>query len=396
MTFENRGALGAAVAAAAFALAMFFYDRARRRQLTTRLGELAMIGRAMATSSPARRAWKAALLGSALVLACVALARPQVEGERAVELRGLDLVVAMDVSKSMLVDDVGATADMTAKSLDVSRLARARELANAVIDRLDGDRIAPVVFAGGAAHFPLTEDHVVAEQFLGDLGPADLPAGSNLSEALRVARCLLRPDLYDDLKCSRIARRGHGGDPLKGESLDPPDARRGSGSAASDDITTVQRGKAIAIFTDGADPTPEALEEVATARELGIAVFFVGVGTAKGGDVHDVDSFNRRMPALKHDRDGKVVHSARDDAGMTKLAEAGGDPARYVVAGEVGEVDPTPVVEALKAVDRGVTTKQVVEKTDVYQPFLFAAFVLLLVDAAISTRRRRRYPEEAS
>ncbi len=394
MTFAHRELLGAAIAAAAFVAAMFFYDRARRRQLAGRLGELPVIGRVMATASPGRRAIKAMLVGLALVLACIALAQPQVAGMRTVESRGLDVVVALDVSKSMMVDDVGPTADMTAKRIETSRLARAREYASAAIDELDGDRIAPIVFAGAAAHFPVTDDHVVAEQFLAGLGPSDLPAGSNLAEALRVARCLLRPDLYDDLKCSRIARRGHGGDPLHGESLDPPGAKPERATPVEDDVMA-PRGKAIVILTDGADPTPEAIQEVAAARELGIAVFFVGFGTVAGGEVHDVDALNRRLPSLKHTRDGAIVRSARDDNALAQLAEVGGHEQRYIVAAERGEVDPSVLVAGLAGLERGASTRRIDDVRDVYQPFLFAAFVLLVIEAAISTRRRREYPEEA-
>jgi Ca-activated chloride channel family protein len=395
VTFAHREVLGAAVVAIAFVVAMYGYDRARRRQLSRRLGELPVIGRAMATASPGRRAAKAVMFGMAIVLACVALARPQVDGDRTIESRGLDAVVALDVSKSMMVDDVGQTRDMAAKRVDASRLGRAREYAVTTIDQLDGDRVAPIVFAGAASHFPLTEDHVVAEQFLSGLGPSDLPAGSNLAEALRVARCLLRPDLYDDLKCSRIARRGHGGDPLHGESLDPPGTKSGS-AAVDDEVTIAPRGKAIVVLSDGAEESDDVVREVATARELGIAVFFIGFGSTQGGDVHEVDGFNHRLPALKHTSDGAVVHVARDDNGMTALAEAGGDSSRYLIATERGELDVTPLVGALAALDRGIALKHVADKRDVYQPFLFAAFVLLLVEAAISTRRRREYPEDTT
>jgi Ca-activated chloride channel homolog len=395
LTFVHREALGAAVAAVAFVVAMYGYDHARRRQLSLRLGELPVIGRAMATASPRRRIVKAAMFGLAIALACVALARPQVDSDRAIESRGLDAVIALDVSKSMMVDDVGQTREMASTHVDASRLGRAREYAVTTIDQLDGDRVAPVVFAGAASHFPLTEDHVVAEQFLSGLGPSDLPGGSNLAEALRVARCLLRPDLYDDLKCARIARRGHGGDPLHGESLDPPGVKAGS-AASDDEVTVTPRGKAIVVLTDGGEQSDDVVREVATARELGIAVFIVGFGTAAGGDVHEVDGFNHRLPALKHTRDGAVVHVARDDNAMRALAEAGGDPSRYLIATETGELDVAPLVAQLAALDRGVAMKHVADKRDVYQPFLFAAFVLLLVEAAIGTRRRRAFPEDTT
>ena len=390
MTFANGDALWLLAIAPALLLLLFIYDRVQRRRLAIRIGELPVLEKVMVTASPRRRLVKHVLVQLGVALVIFAIARPQVAGTRKVELRGLDLVVAVDVSKSMLVDDVGSTLQMQERRIQPTRLARARELATAVVDELPEDRVGPVVFAGAASHFPVTEDHQVAVRFLYDLGPADLPPGSNLSEVFRVSRCLLRPDLYDDLGCARIGRRGHGGDPLPGESLDPKDK--------PDDEPVleqqVERGKAILIFTDGGDSDTDTLREVATMRELGIAVFIVGVGTAQGGVVHEIDYEGRPTARPKRTRDGSTVVSKRDDAGMRLLAEAAGDERRYFVASERGEVDPMPVVDALRAVNRGLATKKVDERKDIFQPFLFAGLMLLVIEAAISTRRRRRYPEE--
>ncbi|MDQ3367720.1 MAG: VWA domain-containing protein [Myxococcota bacterium] len=393
MTFVTIELLYAACVAPLLVMALHVYDRARRRQLTRQLGELPVIGRVIASASPGRRLAKDVLSALALGLVLFAAARPQLAGKRKVELRGLDVVIAMDVSKSMLVDDVGPTAEMKRKKLDSTRLARARELATAVIEELPGDRVAPVVFAGAAAHFPLTEDHQVAARFLADLGPNDLPPGSNVAQVIRASRCLLRPDLYDDprLECSKIGRRGRGGDPLRGESLDPPDDDADEAKLEQ----KVERGKAIVIFTDGGEADAETVREVRIAGELGIALFIVGVGTTTGGIVYEVDPFSgKRGTTPKKDATGTIVTSRRDDAGMAAIAEAAGDRGRYLIAAETGdEVNPMPIVEALRAVNRGLATRQVNEQKDVFQPFLFAALMLLVIDAAIGTRRRRRYPE---
>ena len=393
MTFAMPWLVWLAAAAPLVVAMLQLYDRARRRALLGRLGEQPVVGKVIASASPGRRIAKDALAGAAATLIALAAARPQIAGTRQVELHGLDLVVAVDVSKSMLVDDVGSTREIAARHLESSRLARARELARAVIDELPGDRIAPVVFAAAAAHFPLTEDHVVASNFIRDLGPTDLPPGSNLAEVFRVSRCLLRPDLYEDFGCARIGRRGHGGDPLHGESLDPRPRDRERERDPEAVEQKVERGKAIVLFTDGGDTDPAALREVALARELGIAVLLVGVGTPGGGVVHDVDELTGRRTAPKRLPDGSTVISRRDDAGMKALAAAGGDARRYFIAADHGEVDPLPIVEALRAVNRGLATKQIKDLREVYQPFLFAALMLLVVEAAISTRRRRRYPE---
>jgi Ca-activated chloride channel family protein len=395
VTFANPWLLAIAVAAPIAVAALHLYDRVRRRQLTRRLGDLQVVSRVLASASPGRRWFKDVLAGAAVLLVGFAAARPQIEGRRKVELHGLDLVLAVDVSKSMLVDDVGPTAEMTEKKLPVTRLARARELARAVIDELPGDRIAPIAFAAAAAHFPLTEDHLVASNFLRDLGPVDLPQGSNLAEVFRVSRCLLRPDLYEDLGCARIGRRGHGGDPLRGEPLDPRPKDRDKDEAI---VQKVERGKAIMMFTDGGgdggDSDAEAIREVAIARELGIAVFLVGFGTPGGGVVYEIDGLSgARTLAPKRLPDGQAVISRRDDAGMKALAAAAGDAGRYLVAGERGEVDPRPIVDRLRAVNRGLATKEIKDLRDIYQPFLFAALMLLAIEAAIGTRQRRRYPE---
>jgi Ca-activated chloride channel family protein len=392
VTFANIEFLYLAFIAAGLVIGLHYWDRSQRAQLTRRLGELPVIGRVIASASPGRRHLKDILSALALGLILFAAARPQLEGKRRVEIHGLDVVIAVDVSKSMLVDDVGPTEEMQEKKLETTRLSRARELATAVIEELPGDRVAPVVFAGAASHFPLTEDHQVAARFLADLGPNDLPPGSNIAQVIRASRCLLRPDLYDDprLECSKIGRRGHGGDPLRGESLDPKDT-----NPEEKIEEKVERGKAIVIFTDGGEAEAEVVREVKIAGELGIALFIVGVGTKEGGVVYEVDPFTgKRTTTPKKDQSGATVTSKRDDAGMAAIAEAGGDAKRYMIANERGEVNPMPIVEALKNVNRGLATKKVREMKDIYQPYLFAAFMLLAIEAAISTRRRRRYPED--
>ncbi|MFN0248999.1 MAG: VWA domain-containing protein [Kofleriaceae bacterium] len=373
------------------------YDRARRRQLASRLGELPVLVRVMATISPGRRVTKDVLGGLGAMALVLAIARPQIEGKRKIDVHGLDLVVAVDVSKSMLVDDVGPTDLMRLKNRPANRLERAREMATWMIDLLPGDRVGPVVFAGAASHFPLTEDHEVAVRFLNDLGPADLPQGSNLDEVIRVSRCILRPDLYNELDCSNIGRRGHGGDPLHGESLDPdPKSTRDKEEAEERLDTKVERGKAIVLFTDGGDVEQKTIQNVQKASEVGIAVFVVGVGTAQGGVVYDIDPWTgKRGTVAKKLPDGSTVISKRDDASMRLLAQAGGDEKRYFIASERGELDPAPLVTALQAVNRGLATKKIKAMKDVFQPFLFAGLMLLLLEVAISTRRRLKHPEAA-
>jgi Ca-activated chloride channel family protein len=119
VTFATPWLLWVAIAAPCAVLALQLYDRARRRQLTGRLGELPVLGKVIASASPGRRIVKDVLAGAAATLVAIAGARPQISGTRKVELRGLDLVVAVDVSKSMLVDDVGPTLEVTEHKLEI-------------------------------------------------------------------------------------------------------------------------------------------------------------------------------------------------------------------------------------------------------------------------------------
>jgi hypothetical protein len=94
---------------------LFAWDMMRRGQLTRRLGELPVLGKVLASASPGRRVVKAVIVTFACAFIAFALARPRIEGARKVELHGLDLVVAVDVSKSMLVEDIERTQKMADK-----------------------------------------------------------------------------------------------------------------------------------------------------------------------------------------------------------------------------------------------------------------------------------------
>jgi Ca-activated chloride channel homolog len=369
----------------------FALGERRRHTLVARLGELPLVRRMMAAASPARRRIKAVLLAAAATLIALAGAGPGIHGHVESRRRGLDLVVALDVSKSMMAADPAP-----------SRLSHARAAILSLLGQLEDDRVAVVVFAGGAIHFPLTEDKDVASKLFTDIGPMDLPPGSDVAEALRLGRCILRPDVGDDLGCGRVGGRGHGGDPL-----DPPDLRdrpgdgSGSGSGAGRAAPEEERGKAMILFTDGGGDPQRTKDEVIAARDLGIAIFWVGVGSDQGADVPELDSDGHPLPGQwKHDRAGKTVHSTLDRATLSALSTAGGDVHRYldlppavIEADGSRTLDARPIVQALSEIKRGTRLVADDRREDVYHWFLFPAFLLLVIEACIGTRRRMLYPE---
>ncbi len=356
----------------------------RRRALIDRLGELAMVTRMMAAASPTRRWIKAGMLAAVATLLTLIAAGPGKDGVAARAKRGLDLVVALDVSKSM------TTAD-----LPPSRLSHARAAIASLLDQLVDDRVAVVVYAGGAVHFPLSEDREVATELMNDIGPADLPPGSDTAEALRVGRCLLRPDLQGDLGCGRVGRRGHGGDPLS-RGWDEP-----TREPPAPIVDEPERGKAIMIFTDGGGDVERIAQEVIKARDLGIAVFWVGVGTDVGGQLPELDEDGRPTGRARKDAQGNPIVTKLDRATLRQLATAGGDVQRYLDCPAAVDdadggrtVDGKPLVLALADVQRGERMVKDDRRRDVYHWFLFPAFMLILIEACIPTRRRKViYPE---
>jgi Ca-activated chloride channel family protein len=383
LTFETPALVGIALAMPLVIFLIALADRARRRTLLGRLGEEVVVQRLMASVSPARRRIKRIIFALGVALIVLAAARPQLPGQVKRGTEGLDLVIALDVSKSMLVDDVGEL-----------RLEKARRTLGKLIDALPGDRIAPMVFAGAAAHFPLTDDKNVSKQFLNDLGAVDLPPGSDVAEALKVASCLLRPDVQDAYNddCAGAGGRGHGGDPLPGEDDALED------TATGEEVELDERAKVILLVTDGADGIGEGdegmrpLEEVRRSVKLGVTVMVVGVGTSRGGNVPEID-YQGKPSGKKYDRDGKEVISKLDAASLRLLAQAGGSEARYF---EWGTSDPDilAITGALATLKRGALQKKderVME--ELYHFFLFPGFLLLVIEACIGTRRRVRYPE---
>lgn len=373
----------------AFALESYW-----RRRALARLGEPTLLRRMMASYSPFRRRLKIVLLVVGVTLVALALCRPQSLSSVTWRKRGIDVAVTMDMSKSMLARDVYP-----------DRLTRMTEEVNLLIDELASDRVAVVVFAGGAAAFPLSEDTQAARSLFQGLtncpreaqdewpswcAPTALAPGSNLTEAILTARCVLRPDLSTD-GCERVGGHGRGGAPL---AYDDPDLER-EPEVEIDEEQLGDRARAIVLFTDGGDMDGTARAEVERAVELGVSVFIVGVGTPEGELIPEYDQLGAQAGWKKTEDGASFVTSRLDQASLLELAQAAGGEGRYFWLDpqrfEVGEV-----VEQLRRLKQGdLDGRLKKEWTDVFELPLFLGFMLLLIEATISGRRRRVvYPEE--
>ncbi len=356
---------------------LYALEFTRRRRLLDRIGYSPMLQRMMASLSPRRRVVKAVILTLGATGVVVALAHPLGPGEKRWRQRGIDIAIIMDYSKSMLAKDVYPT-----------RLERMEQEVSDLTDRLKSDRIAPIVFAGAAAHFPLTHDHEAARMLYGSITPADLPPGSDLGEALLVARCLLRPDVAEGA-CLRVGGRGRGGDPLSAEPGWGGDgARPGADKPPAPDPAQEDRARAIVLFTDGEDTEQGARAQVQEAVRLGIDVYVVGVGTLAGELVPEVDE-NGRVNGWKKLPDGSFVTTRLDQAKLRELAQmAGGEGHYFVLDSKTRGLEG--LLSRLQRLKEGNLDERVLETAEeMFQWVLFPAFLLLLIEACLADRRRK-------
>jgi Ca-activated chloride channel homolog len=324
-----------AVPIAVLAYALTF---AQRRRLLDKLGHSALIQRMIASTSVTRKVVRAVEVVAAVALIALALARPQAGGRaKLTKQPGLDLVVALDFSRSMLAKDVYP-----------SRLERAKRELERLMDRLGGDRIGLVAFAGETLTYPPTTDYSALKLFWRDLYPWDMPVGGTaIGRAMRAGLDLL----------TRI--RVQGG---------------------------ATRAQVILLLTDGEDNDSEPLEIADEASKLGVKVFTVGIGSRSGELIPEFDDKGQVTGYVK-DSDGKYVTSRLNEAMLTKIAEKTGgeyfhaDPKRFGVE---------EVEAALGGLKRSENEARLVKQYDeVYEILLLPAFLLLVGEACMSERRRR-------
>jgi Ca-activated chloride channel family protein len=310
-----------------------------RRRLLRRLGGTILGERMAASVSMGRKIVRAGLATLALALLLLAAARPQAGGRARLERqRGLDLVVALDFSKSMLARDVYP-----------SRLERAKRELERLMDRLAGDRIGLVAFAGETLTYPPTTDYAAVKLFWRDLGPGDMPVGGTA-----VGRALKA-------------------------SLEQLVLLRQKGGAT--------RSQVILLLTDGEDTESEPLEVADEAAKLGVKIYAVGIGSRSGELVPEVDAEGKVTGYLK-DADGKYVTSRLAEELLGQLAQKTGG--EYLRA-DAKRFGVEQVEQALMSLKRTEDEARLVKTYDeIYEALVLPAFLLLVGEACMSERRKRR------
>jgi Ca-activated chloride channel family protein len=340
MRFANPHALWLLLAVPALVAGLALRHEWRRRMLA-RLGHLQQIRRLTASVSTPRRLAKAVLLVLGLSLVILSLARPQA-GERSTLAKavGIDIVVALDFSKSMLARDAYP-----------SRVERAKAELGRLIDSLRGDRIGLVAFAGETLSYPLTTDYTAAKLFWRQMTPLDMPVGGTaLGKAIVAATRLL------------AGVRGKG----------PP------------------RSQVILLLTDGEDHESDPEAAAREAARQGIRIYAVGIGSRSGEPVPQLNEDGTVAGYLKKP-DGSFVTTRLDVKTLSAVAS--------VSKGKLITMDPKtfgvePILAEVSKFKKSESKSRLIKHYDeVYSWFLLPGFLLLLLELCIRERRRRPDPE---
>jgi Ca-activated chloride channel homolog len=314
--------------------ALFWWAEQRRRALISRIVAPKLRSLLAGNTSPFRRWLRAACVLGALGLLAVTLAGPQL-GYDTLEVphRGRDVIIAMDVSRSMLATDVAPT-----------RLQRAKLLAEDLVGELGSDRLGLVAFAGSAfLQAPLTLDHGAVLAAVDELDTDLIPkGGTNIAAAIRA--------------CEEAFGKAEG------------------------------FSRAIVIISDGEELDADGLEAARQAGAAGIRIFTVGVGSEEGSEIPlGPGEFVR-------DQSGKVVQSRLDAARMREIAEVTGgfyvpldeDAARLLSTDGIGRMQEVEMSAS--------ASRRPIER---YQWPLGAAVALLCLQALVGERRRRPFAAAA-
>lgn len=332
MHYENPNYIPAIIAMAAALAAFLAWSFRRRRIVSERFAERGLMKSMAPSASIQRRIIKAICLAAGFGLCLYALARPQWGFEwQEVKRAGLDMLIAIDVSKSMLATDVKP-----------NRLERSKFAVKDLVKKLNGDRIGLVAFAGTAfLQCPLTIDYNGFLLALDDLAVGTIPrGGTSISSAIREAI-----------------------DAFKGKD---------------------KQYKVLIIITDGEDLEGDALAAAKDAADSGMKIFCVGVGTTEGELIPASGAYGHGYLA---DRSGQAVKSKLNEDILKRIAISTGGSYIHATQSEFGLVllyDRS----ISKLEKRDIEAKMRKRFQERFQYFLVMGILLLFIELLLPERKK--------
>ena len=310
-------------------VAVLAFVSMRRKRLLARFGNVELLKTLMPDFSRSRQRLKAALYLVALTLLILAAARPQLGSKlREVKAEGVEMMLMVDVSNSMLAED-----------FEPNRLERTKYAIQKLFESLKQERVGLVAFAGEPkVQLPITSDYRMAQAFTRRLSTSLVAEqGTAIGRALELAML--------------------------------------SYSSQS------ERSRVMVLITDGENHEDDAIEAAEKAAALGIKIYTIGIGTPEGAPIEIDGEFVR-------DEEGEMVVSKLGEQMLEQIAAT--TDAAYVRATKQS-IGLEEIVKSINAMERTeLTTMRYEEYNEQYQYLLGAALLLLLFDSLILSRRNPR------
>lgn len=303
--------------------------RGVRSRRLAKLGDREMVEKLMPSWSGAKGWWRIVLFVLALFCFILGISRPQIGAKLAQrETKGAEVIICLDVSNSMLAQDYSP-----------DRLSRAKLAISRLVDKLQGDRIGLIVFAGTSfVQLPVTTDYVSAKMFLNSIDTQSVPVqGTAIGDAILTAA------------------RGF--------------------STQSD------KSRAIIVITDGENHEDNPVDAARTVAEMGVKVYTIGVGSLRGQPIP-------KDGELMKDKEGNIVVTRLDEQTLRQVAEAGNGA--YIHAGNE-EFGLNPIIDELKKLEQEEFNSVVFEEYDEqYMYFFAAALFFFVLEMLVGERKARR------
>jgi Mg-chelatase subunit ChlD len=313
-----------------FFLVYYLYRKGRKRKIE-KIGDPAIVDKLMPERSKAKGWVRLSFFALGCFFFFIGLARPQIGAKlKETTKKGAEIMIALDVSNSMLAQDYSP-----------NRLERAKLAISRLVDKLQGDRIGLIVFAGQSfVQLPITTDYVSAKIFLNTINNESVPVqGTALGDAINTA--------------------------IKGFSTD---------------AQMQKNNKAIILISDGENHEDDAIGAAKTAKDLGIKVFCIGVGSPEGKPIPIGENGD-----LLKDKDGNIVVTKLNEKMLEDIATAG--DGGYIRAGNT-EFGLNPILNDLKGLDDQQFKSVVFEEFDEqYMYFFGIALFFFLLEFLVGYKR---------